>query len=159
MDLISREEVRRDLAFYIYQLATDALTVDEFRTKIRECIDGMPSQNKWISVSERLPELGRIVLCQCRANIYEVLKLTVDGWYYDQNHCYMENFVVAWMPLPKPYKAESEKRYRVKVWLEEEYDDIIAENEEDAFIQASDFAMSGGCWYREVEEIETIEEE
>jgi hypothetical protein len=51
------------------------------------------------------------------------------------------------------------KRYRVKVLLEEEYDDIIAENEEDAFIQASDFAMSGGCWYQEVEEIGDVEDE
>ena len=51
------------------------------------------------------------------------------------------------------------KRYRVKVWLEEEYDDIIAENEEDAFIQASDLAMSGGCWGQEVEEIEDVEDE
>ena len=63
-------------------------------------------QTRWIPVSERLPELGRRVLCQCQANIYDVLKLTVDGWYYDQNHCYMENFVIAWMPLPKPYKGE-----------------------------------------------------
>lgn len=58
MDLISREEVRRILAFYIYELVIDALTVDEFRTKIRECIDTIPSQNKWISVKERLPEEG-----------------------------------------------------------------------------------------------------
>lgn len=50
------------------------------------------------------------------------------------------------------------RKYRVKVWLEEEYD-IIAENEEDAFIQASDAAMSGGCWYRDIEEIDDIEDE
>ena len=51
------------------------------------------------------------------------------------------------------------KRYRVRVWLEEEYDDIIAEDEEDAFIQASDFAMEGGCWDWEVEEIGNAEDE
>lgn len=65
--------------------------------------------NKWIPVGERLPELGRRVLCQCRANIYEILKLTVDGWYYDSDHCYMESFVIAWMPLPEPYKVEKER--------------------------------------------------
>ena len=64
--------------------------------------DLQPAQ-QWIPCRERLPELGERVLCQCRANIYEVLKLTVDGWYYDQNHCYMESFVIAWMPLPEPY--------------------------------------------------------
>ena len=65
-------------------------------------------QTRWIPVSERLPELGERVLCQCQANIYEVLKLTVDGWYYNPNHCYMESFVIAWMPLPHSYRVESE---------------------------------------------------
>ena len=51
------------------------------------------------------------------------------------------------------------KKYKVKVWLEEEYDDIIAENEEDAFIQASDFAMEGGSWGWKVEEIGDAEDE
>lgn len=45
-------------------------------------------------------------------------------------------------------------KYRVWVRLEEEYDDIIAEDEEDAFIQASDFAMDGGTWEKEIELIE-----
>ena len=65
-------------------------------------------QTRWIPVSERLPELGERVLCQCQANIYEVLKLTVDGWYYNPNHCYMESFVIAWMPLPEAYKEGEE---------------------------------------------------
>lgn len=51
------------------------------------------------------------------------------------------------------------KRYRVKVCLEEEYDDIIAENKEDAFIQASNFAMSGGSWGADIEEIGDVEDE
>lgn len=59
---------------------------------------------RWIPVSERLPEIGEKVLCQCQANIYDVLKLTVDGWYYDKNHCYMSGFVIAWQHLPKPYE-------------------------------------------------------
>lgn len=45
-------------------------------------------------------------------------------------------------------------RYKVHVILEAEYDDIYADNEEDAFIQASDAAMDGGCWACDVEEIE-----
>lgn len=57
--------------------------------------------NRWIPVSERLPNIGETVLCQCQVNIYEVLKLTVDGWYHDNEHCYMEGFVIAWQPLPK----------------------------------------------------------
>ena len=51
------------------------------------------------------------------------------------------------------------KIYRVTVCLEETYNDIIAEDEEDAFIQASDFAMSGGCWSWDIEEIGDVEDE
>jgi hypothetical protein len=64
---------------------------------------------KWIPVSERLPKQGESVICQCRANIIKVLKLDADfDWYQDADHCYMNGFAIAWMPLPEPYKAESE---------------------------------------------------
>lgn len=44
--------------------------------------------------------------------------------------------------------------YRIKVWLEAEYDDIEADTEEDAFVQASDLAMEGGDWGYRAELIE-----
>ena len=44
--------------------------------------------------------------------------------------------------------------YRVWVKLEEEYDDIEAESEEEAFLEASEYAMSGGTWERTVERID-----
>lgn len=50
------------------------------------------------------------------------------------------------------------KRYKVSVCLEGDYD-IIAENKEDAFIQASNFAMNGGSWGCEIEEIGDVEDE
>ena len=37
-------------------------------------------------------------------------------------------------------------RYKVWVCLENEYDDIEADSEEEAFQIASDAAMSGGSW-------------
>lgn len=76
--------------------------------KIIRALEELKQESKWIPVSERLPELNQFVLCKCRANITEVLKLTVDGWYHDTDHCYMDGFVLAWMPLPQPYNAESE---------------------------------------------------
>lgn len=48
------------------------------------------------------------------------------------------------------------KRYKVWVCLEADYDDIIATDEEDAFIQASDLAMLGGSWQMEVKELEDL---
>lgn len=43
--------------------------------------------------------------------------------------------------------------YRVHVELIEDYDDIEADNEEDACIIASDYAIKGGSWYMNAEEI------
>lgn len=66
-------------------------------------------QQRWIPVSERLPEVGQWVLCQCRAGIIDVLRLTDDDcWYRKSNEIYMSGFVIAWMPLPEPYKGEQE---------------------------------------------------
>ena len=50
-------------------------------------------------------------------------------------------------------------KYRVWVCLECEYNDIEADNEEEAFIIASDAAMGGGSWAWNVEEIEDEEVE
>lgn len=49
--------------------------------------------------------------------------------------------------------------YRVWVRLEEEYNDIEADSEEEAFIIASDCAMAGGSWQKSVELIAESEEE
>jgi hypothetical protein len=62
---------------------------------------------EWIPVTERLPDAGERVLCYCRANIYEVMKMRTDGdWVYDTNHIYMHSFVTHWMSLPQPPKEE-----------------------------------------------------
>ncbi len=44
--------------------------------------------------------------------------------------------------------------YKVWIRLEAEYDDIEADNEEEAFLIASDAAMSGGSWEWNIEKIE-----
>lgn len=85
---------------------SDILDVDDIEA-IKEAISAL-SENKreWIPVSERLPKMGVRVLCACQADLYDVLKLTPDGWFYDTRHTYMFGFVKAWQPLPEPYKAE-----------------------------------------------------
>lgn len=69
----------------------------------------MPSaQPGWIPCSERPPKVREWVLCQCRAGIMDVLRLTEDG-YWNKNYPhveYMSGFVVAWMPLPKLYTGK-----------------------------------------------------
>lgn len=50
-------------------------------------------------------------------------------------------------------------RYKVWVCLEAEYDDIEADSEEDAFLQASEAAMSGASWDFTVKELNEDGEE
>ena len=49
-------------------------------------------------------------------------------------------------------------KYRVWVCLETEYDDIEANSPEEAFLIASEAAMSGGSWQYTAEIVETEEE-
>lgn len=50
------------------------------------------------------------------------------------------------------------KKYKIRVILDEYYEDIEAESEEEAFLIASDFALSGGSWQYVVEEVEEEED-
>lgn len=73
---------------------------------IAEEIEDLPSaQPRWIPCSERLPEFeGKYLVTDEAGGITDIL---VDdffqyddgtwGWMYSQN-------VIAWMPLPEPYK-------------------------------------------------------
>lgn len=45
-------------------------------------------------------------------------------------------------------------KYHVWVSLEAEYDDIEANNIEEAFIEASDAAMAGGSWHFTIGKVE-----
>lgn len=76
--------------------------------KLREEL--LSAQPGWIPTSERLPDIRQWVLCQCRAGIMDVLRLTADGsWSKNYPHAeYMSGFVVAWMPLPTPWEGEKD---------------------------------------------------
>ena len=102
---------------WTHEMALDSIA-DEIRANSKDdfialCADESRSENpnKWIPVSERLPEVRQNVLCQCQGNLYSVLWLNHEGdWecIYPRT-TYMQSFVIAWMPLPSPYKAESEE--------------------------------------------------
>lgn len=72
----------------------------------------------WISVSERLPEAGEYVgdvakyyLVQNEYGDMFVARYTHSGYWEQiyQLKPYADE-IVAWMPLPQPYKAESEDK-------------------------------------------------
>lgn len=87
--------------------------------KIIECAIGVLQRNIWISVEERLPEDENEVLITARSKNDGELEVTISAWveavfggqklgyktwskpweYFQSNY-----EVVAWMPLPEPYK-------------------------------------------------------
>ena len=62
---------------------------------------------RWIPVTEQLPEVRTWVLCFCRANSFDVFRMTDEGhWQYGNRSIYMKGYVTHWMPLPTPPTAE-----------------------------------------------------
>ena len=106
-DLISRQVAIDAFERFIHELGIkdEPYNYGEMALSARN-VPSVENKGEWIPVSERLPEMGVRVLCACQADLYDVLKLTPKGWFYDTRHTYMFGFVRAWMPLPEPYKAE-----------------------------------------------------
>lgn len=78
---------------------------------LRIAIDKIKQEPKWIPVTERLPEAGKeatrclvTVDCEGVVNDYTAIRT-----YFSDTKDF-NDVVTAWMPLPQPYKAESEGR-------------------------------------------------
>ena len=92
---------------------SDELFVEWFITATE--IDNAPTIDavpQWIPCEERLPKVGEEVLCQCRANIIEVLCLGERGFWENPSSFrhHFNSFVIAWMPLPEPYDIERRRQ-------------------------------------------------
>lgn len=78
---------------------------------IQELRDNGIFIGRWIPVSERLPEELHSVLVYCPTtdNIYCAF-LENGKWFvfYAEEQPQINEIVIAWMPLPKSYKGESE---------------------------------------------------
>ena len=79
-----------------------------------ECFEKSPViMQRWIPVTERMPKEYEIVMvCTDAEEIFiaDYLGLMDDGEHcFDDNNGMMcEGEVIAWMPLPEPYKEEGE---------------------------------------------------
>ena len=91
----------------------------EWAETVRLAIKAL-KQLKWIPCSERLPEDGRQVLVYARSvhyalakydemrnadGIYSMQWVTFDAW----KPFYTIKNVIAWMPLPEPFREEGEQ--------------------------------------------------
>ena len=66
---------------------------------------------KWITCSERMPEENTEVLIARKKNKHEInigYRIKVGGW-YDQCYNRFVDDVLAWMPLPEPYREDGEQ--------------------------------------------------
>ena len=64
-------------------------------------IKRLPSAQQWIPCSERLPDQNGKYLVVGRQKAINILKFDGGRWYGKWG-------VVAWMPLPSPYREETE---------------------------------------------------
>lgn len=109
--------------------------VSESMDKIRELPRVTPQEPRWIPVTERLPENAKHIGAFCPKYYVMTEYGVTEGWYNPDVKCWyvllwfmdgrfeewninidkgdipklVKNVpVIAWMPLPEPYKAESE---------------------------------------------------
>ncbi len=85
---------------------------------IDEVLSGMPSEQRWIPVAERLPEAyGRYLVTLEDEDYISVMPLyygrinRIDT-FYDSDSEYGDieyRGIIAWMPLPEPYKCGEQR--------------------------------------------------
>lgn len=79
-------------------------------------LEKVEQETKWISVKDMLPEDNDRYLCTYKfGNAYGiVIRRFINGGWYASVGDYVKGIqeydIVAWQPLPKPYKAESEEK-------------------------------------------------
>lgn len=87
------------------------VTYVELIDELQEAIEQDEKENGWIPVSERLPEEHKAVIATVKYNgflgMYGTwLKTAFIGDYGEWNGECIGGEVIAWMPLPKPYKED-----------------------------------------------------
>lgn len=62
-------------------------------------------ENKWIPVTERLPQVGERVLTTDGSAVFEAYMSISNKWVRGQYVWWEDGAVTHWMPLPKPPKG------------------------------------------------------
>ena len=109
-DLISRKDALKALDEMSYksphESATSVVRKKHFGEILEKFIMQQPTAQQWIPCSERLPYSQEDVLCDEDGHV--ILGFYTDeeiGWH--DTHSY-RIYPTAWMPLPSPYREETE---------------------------------------------------
>ena len=124
-ELINKDDAIKAVANYIWHLPNECYknfnSYNDIEEVVTDAVKQLPSTNdNWIPVSERLPKQTDeyIVSVHYSRDCVWTDKLgytpTTDGGWYDpeetkQNMVDWNKYVIAWMPLPTPYKGGDEK--------------------------------------------------
>lgn len=69
----------------------------------------IPQEQKWIPVTERLPEEGQFIIVSYPYDASDCSRKRVMTAWYHKEYGFTCGIADAWMPLPQPYKEESEE--------------------------------------------------
>ena len=80
----------------------------------KKWIDRQPKVGEWIPVSERLPNDGQWVIVFAKSNVDNdwnvpsIVQYMGDGIWRWNTLIPISDDVIAWMPLPEPYKEQND---------------------------------------------------
>lgn len=116
-DLISRQEAINAVLHYTiripgYMSEWGRKHTAAIKKDLMDDIEAIPPAQQWIPVSERLPEKEGYYLLTVESLIAEAGSVVISRPYNGRGgfcDVYWNN-VVAWMPLPEPYKEENNEQ-------------------------------------------------
>lgn len=114
-DLISRADAIEAVLTYFIPRSHTGERGEHEEDFVRTIFKALPSaEADWIPCSERLPKRDELVLVTYKTtDRIHLCKYIDDGsenpwWSYIDDCCAWNNVVLAWMPLPKPYRGDGE---------------------------------------------------
>ena len=114
-DLISRQDAVKSMTNAIWHYPNEMYAqLNSYEMAEALAKDGLmfiPSAQQWIPCSERLPEeFKRVLCCTDKEEMFLACVYIFDnGYTFDNEERMMwDGDVVAWMPLPEPYKGGDE---------------------------------------------------
>lgn len=101
----------RKAAIEWFSMLKEKFVKTEYEGYLDMAISALEKQEKdrWIPVTERLPEYGQVVMwCNENGSVFSsaITYKRGDDWAIGKRHRYKK--VLAWRPLPEPYQEDKE---------------------------------------------------